>query len=366
MNVSDFINTYPTQIIIIMMIIIIILIIILIVNVKSKEGFDIGAFNNVEFRSADDPKLCIHKLGNDTKFSIDRKLHWWNELNHNNSKHTLEYSLLNKTFNVYRIEPSSNIIYRWHFTDCSKQTNIGFYPSSVPTKNDLFKFEWQSNDVCIIKTECGLNVGGIIGHDKDILSGKDVKPAKIKLYSYNLNRYLTKNDFLENDKTTDGLLSKLSKNETVNELTTASNSVGKVNIVASKTEKFNLKYGAYYLIPKKNGGIVYLECTSSSPSQQFEINKNKQIIIPTLNNMILRGVKEINVNQNSGEGIIIFDRELIGDGRYCNGRNKKSSDARIRKIYLEINQMPILKCGNSKNVNYIPIKELKVDKYVKI
>ena len=370
MNISDFINTYPTQIIMTMMIIIIILIITLILDVRSKEGFDSGIFRDVEFRSADDPKICIHKLGSDTDFNIEKKLHWWKELNHKNSKHILEYSTGTKLFNVYRIDSINNNTFRWNINNykdgCCKKTNVGFYSSKVPADNEWFKFKWVDDETCIIQTKCGGYVGGEIAHDKDIFAGSDVPAAKIKLYSYSLNRFLKASDFGEtvsNIGITSLLKSAKTKNITNSNTTTNS----------GKTKKFNLKYKAYYLIPKFINGAIYLECTSSSPSvQQFSIDSHNNMFIKPINNpnyTKIITIKNINPNVNTGEGTITLTKELYGDGRYCTGafkRVKRVDEARVKTIYLNLNDMPVLRCGNSNNVNYVPIKELKLDKYVEV
>ena len=347
------------------MIIIIILIIILILDVRSKEGFDSGIFRDVEFRSADDPKICIHKLGSDTDFNIEKKLHWWKELNHKNSKHILEYSTGTKLFNVYRIDSINNNTFRWNINNykdgCCKKTNVGFYPSKVPADNEWFKFKWVDNETCIIQTKCGGYVGGEIAHDKDIFAGSDVPAAKIKLYSYTLNRFLKASDFGETVSNTinKSIKSLLESTKT----TTASNS--------SKTKKFNLKYGAYYLIPKFINGNIYLECTSSSPPvQQFSIDSNNNLITEPIGNLGIRQIapiKNINPNVNTGEGTITLAKELCGDGRYCSGpfkRDKKVDSARVKSIYMKPGDMPVYKCNTSNNVNYVPITELKLDKYI--
>ena len=382
MNISDFINAYPTQIIITMMVIIIVLIILLILNIKNKEGFDVGIFKDVEFRSADNSQLCIHKTGDEKNFSSDRKLHWWNgALNHANSKHTLEYTPSLKLFNVSRIDPISNNVYRWNVYNyangCCKQTNVGFYPSKSTAENEWFKFEWIDNETCYIKTKCGGNVGGTVAHDKDILAGSNVAAAKIKLYSYTLNRFLNKSDFGETAGGVFGALKavtgQVAPMENGGIAAVGSTNSGVATGVATGvsvnnvSEKFNLMYKTKYLIPVKNGNTIYLQCGTSSPSQpQFACDSDhKTITIPAFN-AVLRNIKSFNANQTTGEGKVVLTAELVGDGRYCRACTQKTSESRLDRIYLNLGEMPKYTCCGKDRRYYIPITELKIDRYVKV
>ena len=160
-------------------------------------------FNNVVFRSPDNNKLCVHKTGDIGIYNgNNRNLHWWQDaLEHDNAKCTIEYHKDNDYFEVY--QKYDNNKYRWNILGgCSdKQLNVAYYLSnSSINNNEQFKFNWINNDTFEITTKCNGTVGGTLGHDKDIYAGKNISSLKFKLYSCDLKRYLTKSDFIKENK----------------------------------------------------------------------------------------------------------------------------------------------------------------------
>ena len=375
---------------------------------------DTITYSDVEF-TCPAKNVELHKNDSETTFNNDNNttmLHWWKGApNHPNSKHYIVYNKNTGLFEAYRLYNNK----KWRFNvygvanGCTNSSRFKLYSSNknTPDDNEQFKFDWTSSDYTKIETKCGGYIGGRsstfnmgynfgVAHNVEVKAGKKVMPAiiRMRIYSIPTITYLKDTDFKISSISIFKLLKDIIPDA-------ASNNVGKVNVVATrkngkisdltqdmlsgttsnntnvgttvKEKRFNLKYGAYYLIPKFINGITYLECSSSSPSsQQFTIDSNNNLFIKPINNpkhttVVL--VKNINPNVNTGEGTIILAKELCGDGRYCSGafkRNKKVDSARVREIYMKPDDMPRLKCYNSYNVNYVPITELKLDKYVEI
>ena len=347
MTISDFINTYPTQIIITMMIIIIVLIIVLILNVKSQEGFKASAtYTEVEFRSADNPSICVHKLGATNDFDCEVILHWWKELGHENAKNIVIYDTDEKIFTVSR--KNGGKTYRWNIQgppscSCAK-AHIQYHDTLnkiEPEPNESFKFNWINNDTFEIKTKNNGNVGGELGHDKDIFAGSSVKALKFKLYSYVMKRFLNKSDFGESNVGT----------------TTRTDT--------QSIARFNLMYHSKYLVPERNGNVVRLAWTNERPSQeQFALMPDKSaVFMPTLNAMILRPIKTYDLYPTKRTGNVTFDEELVGEARYCRGCTKKLSEDHMHYIYLKPGDMPKYTCCKRDHRNYIPIKSLQIVDY---
>jgi hypothetical protein len=355
---------------------------------------DTITYSDVEF-TCPAKNVELHKNDSEDMFNNDNNttmLHWWKDApNHPNSKHYIVYNKNTGLFEAYRLDGRGGK-YRFNVygvaSGCTNIARLKLYWSKkkTPDDNEQFKFDWNNNNDVKIQTKCGGYVGAKlkpkhksilitianfgVAHDVEVKAGKDVSPAilRMRIYSIPSITYLNSNDFK---------ISSISVFKAIKDaIGITSNSVDNVAIgttVRQGERKFNLKYGAYYLVPKFRNNIVYLECTSSSPSvQQFSIDSN-DIITKRANtadvSQIYRiaPIKNINPNINTGEGTITLAKELCGDGRYCSGaykRDKKVDSARVREIYIKPDDMPRLKCYNSYNVNYIPITELKLDKYV--
>ena len=141
--------------------------------------------------------------------------------------------------------------------------------------------------------------------------------------------------------------------------------------IVSETEnenKTNLKYKAYYLIPKNKNGFIYLECSNSSPSQQFKFNTKTKEIKTMDGKLILKLGEhdEFKINNTTGEGTLTLrDNMLFGDGRYFRGNIAKVDESRVREIYLKQSDMPIKKSMGRNHTGYCEIRDLKFDKLIK-
>ena len=388
---------------------------------------DTITYSDVEF-TCPAKNVELHKNDSENMFNNDNNttmLHWWKDApNHPNSKHYIVYNKNTGLFEAYRLDGRGGK-YRFNVygvaNGCTNIARLKLYWSKkkTPDDNEQFKFDWNNNNDVKIQTKCGGYVGAKnkprtkaianianygVAHDVEVKAGKDVSPAilRMRIYSIPSVTYLNINDFKISSISIFKLLKdivpstysnnvngvKWHEGETrkVKVLTkdmlmdAASNKRSNVNNVATtkKERKFNLKYGAYYLVPGVINNNIYLGCTSSSPSiQQFTIDSDNNLIVHSaarppvqrINSLQIAPIKNINPNVNTGEGTITLAKELCGDGRYCTGvlkSVKKVDDAKVKFIYITPDDMPRLKCYKSWNVNYVPITELKLDKYVEI
>ena len=310
-------------------------------------------FENVEFRCADDESICVHKLGDINDFRNDLKLHWWNELNHVNSKHFVTWDAKNKLFSVYRVY--GGIKYYWNVTNyadgCCVKTIVKFYKSTndnIPHPADNEKFKLipveGKNDVFIIRTKCGGGFGsegGVQAHDKDIMAGSSIKDCKFKIYNYKLNRYLTKSDF----ELDEGIAHVDIKNIT-------SDGLYKTG-TQPKDVYLNLKYKAYYLNPEYS-------CVNSADStkQSFKFDEKNMELVNIKTGEKIK-VKNMNYKPETGKGTIEFETPLKGDGRYWRGTKPMSDEARVKKLYVG-NNYPVMKhpITLKENKAFVEINEL--------
>ena len=339
MEILEIVNQNINYIILVLLIIIIILIIVLILQNKSSEGFDISNIinmYNVEFRSALDPKICVHKIGSDTNYSNELSLHWWNVFNHPNSKYNIIYYANDNLYTIYRRQKFNK--YYWNASNSTiklnRHTNANDYES--------FIFEWLDNNMFRIKAKNGRYIGGITAHNKDLKLVSSNLSAKFELYSYNLNRYLVKSDFVK----TSGI-SKII-NAAKSSIKNGTNTMFNIDNIGS----FNLKYNNKYLIPVKDEKAkegIHLKFDDKPDIAPYVIDSTKtKILAHYIGNRPIGEILNINIDNNSNTGSIIFKNPLYWDDRYCTGVLKRNIGHNIvyaSELYLRREDMPTYVCS---------------------